>query len=331
VSVFILYAMLLTLIAVAAVLWPLALRRDETPPNWAAAGAGALIVMLGAALLYPVWSKWDWSEARARADAPAAMVGRLARHLEREPNDLEGWLSLGRAYAAIELYPLSARAYERADKLAGGRNAAALTGLAEALVLAGQSGLDDRAGRLFEQALELDPDSAKSLFYSALAALERRDFVLAKERFDRLLTSNPPPEIRQIIEEQVRVLSGVIAGSAAAAVVSVPLKITLNARVANQAAADAPLFIVARVPGQRGAPLAALRLQARFPQEIDLKDSDAVMGGSGFAPGQELEIEARVANGGNAISSSGDPFGTLVLRVGADKGRLTLDINQLKP
>jgi hypothetical protein len=54
------------------------------------------------------------------------------------------------------------------------------------------------------------------------------------------------------------------------------------------------------------------------------------MGGSGFAVGQELEIEARIANGGSAISRSGDPFGTVKLKVGAG-GRVAVEINQLKP
>jgi cytochrome c-type biogenesis protein CcmH len=340
-STFIVYAVLLTLVASVAVIWPLALRRHDTPPNWAVAGVGTLIVAVGAALLYPAWSQWKWSVPEPAADSPTAMVGRLARRLEREPNDLEGWLLLGRSYAVIEQYPLSARAYGRADRLANGRNVDALTGMAEALVLSEQSGLDGRAGRLFEKALELDSNSVKALFYSAVAALERKELPLAKERFERLLAGNPPPEIRQIIEDQVRALSAMLPDGTSVASVSpgttqattagasVPLKITLNAKVADKAAVGAPLFIVARVPGQGGAPLAARKLEARFPQQIDLSDSDAVMGG-GFTPGQELEIEARVANGGSAMSRSGDPFGTVKLRVGA--GKVTaLDINQLKP
>lgn len=343
-STFIVYAVLLTAVAIAAIVWPLARRREGAPANWALAGVGTLALAAGAALLYPVWSQWNWSEPQVAADSPAAMVGRLARRLEREPNDLEGWLMLGRSYAMIEQYPLSVRAYEKADRLAGGRNVDALTGLAEALVLSDQSGLDGRAGQLFEKALELDPNSTKSLFYSAIAALERRELPLAKQRFERLLQGNPPPEVRRIIEEQVLALNAAVpsapgtpATSAPAQVAApasasarVPLRISLATSVAGKAVAGAPLFVLARVPGQRGPPLAALRLEARFPQDIELKDTDAVMGGSGFSVGQELEIEARVANGGSAISRSGDPFGTAKLKVGAG-GRVNIEINQLKP
>ena len=54
------------------------------------------------------------------------------------------------------------------------------------------------------------------------------------------------------------------------------------------------------------------------------------VGGSGFAAGQELEIEARIGNGGSAISRSGDPFGVARVKAGA-KGRVSIEINQLKP
>lgn len=348
-SAFVVYAALLAVVAIAAIVWPLARRREGAPPSWGVAGIGALTLAAGAALLYPLWSQWNWSEPQVAADSPAAMVGRLARRLERQPNDLEGWLMLGRSYSAIGQFPLAVRAYQRADGLAGGRNVEALTGLAEALVLADQSGLDGRAGQLFEKALELDPLSTKSLFYSAIAALERGELPLAKQRFERLLEGNPPPEVRRIIEEQVRALAaavpapaGTVAGAVApsspaaapaaaqAAGAGVPLRIVLSPSVADKAVAGAPLFVVARIPGQRGPPLAARRLEAQFPQELDLRDTDAVMGGGGFTPGQDLEIEARVANGGSAMSRPGDPFGVVNVKVGG-QGRVTLEINQLKP
>ena len=359
---FVLVAVLLTLLAVCLLVWPLALRRSSAPGSWKLAGGAGALLVAGVASLYPVWSEWNWNETEVADGTPAAMVGRLARRLERNPEDLEGWLMLGKSYSVIEQYPLAARAYQRADRLAGGKNTEALTGLAEALVLSNQGGLDGRAGRLFEQALALDPNLTKALFYSAIAALERREFPLARERFVRLLEGNPPPEVRRIIEEQVRALdspgaalasvtppnaggpaqatpgagnSGSAATAAtpvaaAQAVVEVPLRITLSGAVAAQAKAGAPLFVLARVPGQRGPPLAARRLDPRFPQDVELRSSDAMIAGTGFVAGQELEIEARVANGGSAISQPGDPFGTVKVRAG-EKKRISIEINQVKP
>jgi cytochrome c-type biogenesis protein CcmH len=345
---FVLVAVALTLAVIALVAYPLVFRKGTTPAAGKSALAFAVICAGAAAVLYPVWSQWNWSTPAAAPDSPAAMVGRLARRLEKDPDNLDGWLLLGRSYSVIEQYPSSARAYQRANQLADGKNVDALTGLAEALVLSEQSGLDGRAGQLFEEALAVDPGSTKALFYSAIAALERGENVLARERFVRLLQGNPPPEVRRIIEEQVVRLDAaaqttptVVAGegssgpkSAAPAeatpVVSVPLRVTLDAKVAGKAQPGAPLFVLARIPGQRGPPLAAKRLEARFPQELELLNSDAMIAGSGFAAGQEIEVEARVANGGSAISRSGDPFGVVTVKAGAS-ARVTIEINQLKP
>jgi hypothetical protein len=114
------------------------------------------------------------------------------------------------------------------------------------------------------------------------------------------------------------------------AAVAVPLRITLSASVAAKAAAGAPLFVLARIPGQRGPPLAAKRLEAKFPQDVELLSSDAMISGTGFAVGQEIEIEARIANGGSAISRSGDPFGSVRVKAGG-KQRTSIEISQLKP
>ncbi len=109
-----------------------------------------------------------------------------------------------------------------------------------------------------------------------------------------------------------------------------PLRITLDGKVAGKGEPGAPLFVLARIPGQRGPPLAAKRLDARFPQDVELLSTDAMIAGTGFTAGQEIEIEARIANGGSAISRSGDPFGTARLKAGAGS-RVTIEINQLKP
>jgi cytochrome c-type biogenesis protein CcmH len=349
-SGFIVIAGLLTLATLTALLYPLLRKREGSPEAWRSAGIIGLLVLLGGAALYPLWSTYKWHEEEPALDSPQAMVGRLARRLEREPDDLDGWLMLGRSYSVIQQYDLAARAYQRADTLAGGRNADALMGLAEALLESGRSDLAGRAGRLFEQALEVDPNSVKALFYSAFAARERNELPLARERFGKLLAANPPEAVARIIAEQIQEIDALSrltaqadgdgagarataaqdATGGAAAPVSVPLRITLSPAVADKAAAGAPLFVVARLPGQRGPPLAAQRLDARFPQDVELRSTDAMLAGSGFTAGQELEIEARIANGGGAISRSGDPFGVIVVRAGGSE-RAAIEINQLKP
>jgi cytochrome c-type biogenesis protein CcmH len=335
-SAFIFIAALLMFLVLAAVLFPLLRRAGETPAAWRSAGVTALVIVAGAAALYPLWSKWDWSRPTPAADSPEGMVVQLSRRLEKEQDDLEGWLMLGRSYATLgqlgaeqglpdyaqEHYSLSARAYQRADMLSNGKNRDALIGHGEALVAMDREALGGRAGQLFEKALEVDPDYVKGILYGAFAAAERKDVELARSRFHRLLDGDPPEALRDIIKQQLAALESV----------SVPLRITIAPSVIAKANAGALVFVSARVPGQQKGqpPLAAKRLDAKFPLEVDLLSSDAMIPGTGFAAGQELEIEARVANGGSAISRSGDPFGTVRVKAGA-KTRAAIEINQLKP
>jgi len=353
-SGFIAIAGALTLVALVALLFPLLRRREGSGEAWRSGGIVAVLVAVGAAALYPYWSNFDWDRPAPAADTPEAMVGRLARRLEKQPDDLEGWLRLGRSYSVLQQWPLAARAYGRAHTLSKEQSAEAALGLGEALYNSERSDLAGRSGQLFEQAVKLDPTSVKALFYSALAASERNELPLARERFARLLQSDPPDNVREIIQQHIQALESMekmaastpgapttptarpVAAAAAAppaaasAVVRVPLRVTLAAGVAAKAKKGAPLFVLARIPGQRGAPLAVRRLESTFPQEVELLSSDAMVAGNGFTAGQDIEIEARVANGGGAISVSGDPFGTVRVKAGQG-GRASVEINQLKP
>lgn len=342
-STFVMIAVVLALIAAAFIAVPLLRRTSQTGPvaGWAAIVA-TLVLLGGSAVLYQSFSNWSWTP-KADDGTPANMVGRLARKLEKNPDDMDGWLLLGRSYTQLEQFTMAARAYQRADRLAAGRNADALTGLAEALIMSKESDLDGRAGRLFEQALLLDPNSTKVLFYSAIAAMERGENPVALERFQRLLAGGPPPEVRSLIEGAIAKLDASVKSDAAAAgnapaksatatatVAAVPLNLTLEASLAARVQQGSTLFVLARTPGQRGPPLAAKRLDAKFPQEVTLQASDAMLAGTGFVVGQQIEIVARVSNSGGAIARSGDLFGSAQVTVGKG-GTIALRIDQVTP
>jgi cytochrome c-type biogenesis protein CcmH len=359
---FILLAAALAAAAAAAVAIPL-VRRSPTAlatAPWAALGAGALL-LIGPAVLYVGWSNWRWPGAAA-ADSPQTMVAHLARRLEKEPRNLDGWLMLGRSYTVLEEYPLAVRAFQRADRLSDGKSAEALVGEAEALALTDESELDGRAGRLIERALALEPDSGKALFLGAAVAVRRGDLGLARARFAKLLAMNPPQAIRPILEQQLRLIDGKLAsggtgtpapespgrpaGSAAGAspgtsalgasgvpqAANAPLvrvDVTLAPTLAASGA-DAALYVFVRAPGEAGPPLAVKRLDSRFPQHVALSPADAMVPGRAFAAGQSVEVVARIARSGSPLGARGDPYGEVTYRVGHD-GVVSLVIDRLTP
>lgn len=318
--------------AAVLLLLPLVRQREDARPAAGLAAAGVLFaLLLGGAALYAGFSNYSWVDAPAVAETPAAMAAKLAQRLAREPDNLEGWLMLGRTYQTLEQFPLSARAYQRADRIAEGRNAEAVIGFAESLLAQDFDQLRGAAGHLFERALALEPNNPKALLYSAFAALSRGEQASARERMTRMLTMNPPPQIRDIIEKQLRALDG---GASAPATpgdeARVAVHVTLAPALADKVPAGALLFVAARDPKAPGPPFAVKRLPATFPVDVDLSAADAMLETRRITAGQQLEVVARVALGGTPTATSGDPFGQVSYHVGAD-GRLNIVIDRLAP
>ena len=333
-------------------------------PLWSSGQSRGLPLGLGVAFcaaaigLYLLWSRWSWpADAPSVADTPAAMVKRLAKRLENEPEDVAGWLMLGRSYVALEQFPLALRAYQRADRLEGGRNAEALVGMAEAMVLQADGVVDERAGRIFEQALLLAPDSERALFFAGVAAQRRGDAATAIARFQSLLALNPPENIRPILEQQIAVLqagvgaaaqsavspqasSGVQASSGAPAVSGAQAASGAQARVrvsiaiapafASRVTPGATLFVFVRKPGQPGPPLAVKRLPAALPVTVELGPEDSMVPGLAISAGDGVEVSAKISADGSATPRSGDVVGRVAYTVGKD-GLKPLLIDGLTP
>ncbi|HTB66705.1 MAG TPA: hypothetical protein VK727_10770 [Steroidobacteraceae bacterium] len=343
-------AMVLAIAALLAV--PLLSRRPPTPRSPKMALAVLLVLAAGASALYATFSNWNWSNAAtaAAAGSPQSMVATLARRLAKDPNDLNGWLLLGRSYSVLaeqapEEMPLAIRAYEHANELAKGTNIDALLGLAEALVTQDASQLGGRAGDLVDKALKLDPQSPRALFYGAAAAIQRKQLPLARERFTALLAQNPPANVRPIIEQQIKAIDqalGAVAPVAApetgpgpgpATAGGAPARVRIHIAVAptlKSTKSDAPLFIFVRDPRAGGPPLAVKRLSAHFPQTVELSSADAMLAGHGMQVGQDVEIVARISASGGPLARTGDPFGSVAYHVAAT-GAVNVVIDQVTP
>ncbi len=347
---FVLLAAVLTIAGVALIAVPLLKKKpvEWSPAPWAALIATGILA-IGSAVLYIRLTNWSWQTTTAE-DSPQTMVARLARKLEKDPQNLEGWLLLGRSYTQLQEFQLATRAYQRADRLAGGKNTEALIGEAEALARGDETELDRRAGRLIEQALALDPSSGKALFFGAAAAMRRGELPLARERFTRLLALDPPDNIKPLLQKQIDSIDQQLAGGApggpgpagagpagqppVAAATDPAAKVRINVMLAptlaQSAAGSSPLFVFVRDPQRPGPPLAVKRLDSHFPQTVELTASDSMMPGRAIAAGQKVQVVARIARSGNPVGASGDPFGESAYLVGRD-GLINIVIDHITP
>jgi cytochrome c-type biogenesis protein CcmH len=332
---FLIIAFLLALLAAAFVVLPLMRRREGEPTTLAAALLCAVLLVLSSALLY-LWrgtNRWAAASVAQSSPQPLPSISSLARHVEREPSDAAGWVELGQAYAELGEYPLALHAYQRANDIDNGANPMALSGIGEAMLLGGDPAQAAQAGKFFERALQLSPQQARALFYSSIIAYRDGRLELARQRSQALLALSPPEVVRAALQQQIATIDAQLqSGSEPAhldAATAIRLHLTLSPALAPKVPANASLFVFVRAPGG-GAPLAARRGSAKFPQDLALSAADAPVAGRSVQAGQSVSVVARISASGSPLPQSGDLYGE-IQAVAGSAGTHALQINHFSP
>lgn len=307
--------------AVALLAWPLlglGRKGGERPRARAMAAVVAFVLPAATILTYLKASNWDW-------DAPPAAPGLTAPDLQRvvdqlqaklatQPDDVEGWKLLGRSATVLGNYPLARDAFSEAYTRTQGRDAEAVVGYGESLVLVDEREIDGHAAELFEEALKLAPDNPRALWYGGITAYRRGNMALARERWVALQDHDLPPDLRQVLAERLAELGEgdgppTGQGSPVAAAGAVDISIALDAALAARVPPGATLFIIAR-RGEGGPPLAVQRRHVgSWPVAVRLSDADAMLPGIQLAGSGALKLVARISGSGQPIAASGDLYG----------------------
>jgi len=130
-------------------------------------------------------------------------VARLASRLEDDPQNLQGWLLLGRSYLSMERYLDAVEAYGRAFKLAPGR-ADVASAYGEALVAAAGGKVTFEAKEAFRAAATEDPLDPRARYYLALHSAQQGDGKGAMQGWVDLVAVSPPdsPWLR-VVNQQI--------------------------------------------------------------------------------------------------------------------------------
>ena len=264
------------------------------------------------------------------------MVEALAARLEQQPDDVNGWKMLGRSYMTLGDFGGAVTAFERAVELEDAQNAQTLVNLGVALAQSGGQQLSPRSVSVFENALALDPNHQEALFWSGIGAFNRGDASLAADRWERLLATNPPPEIASIVSQRIAIWRGeqppapvpeapaAQSATSGDAVVRASISVTDTASAALPA--DATLFVIARDPAQPSPPIAVTRRRlAELPATIELGDRDSMIPGRALSGFPEFELVARVSVSGSPAAQPGDWFGSAIVRP-SDSTNISLSI-----
>ena len=262
----------------------------------------------------------------------------LAERMEQNPDNLDGWLMLGRTYFALEQPTKALQAIERANQLAPDQVSVMLA-YAEALAANSGNSLAGRPAELIRTALEREPANPSARWLNGMLAYQQERFAEAVGAWQTVLDELDPAgqeaqEMRQMIAEarsrgglpeaiqaqapsappapvvEVNPTAGsaVATGETAAnAGARLRVSVTLAPALSAQVRPDDTVFVFARAAAGPPMPLAVSRIKAAdLPATVILDDSMAVMPSLRLSSFAQVIVGARVTKSGQATPASGD-------------------------
>lgn len=294
-----------------------------------------LLPLAGAVGAYVVTNgEQHWPEASTASSAQQpdveAMVSGLAARLEQDPDDLRGWMMLGRSYMVMNRYADAAKAYAEANARNPEPNADLMIAEAEALALSRDRDLLGRPEQLLNQALQLNPQHIRGLWYAGLAATQRDDRAGAMAYFERLQAQpDLPPELQAALAE-MGFDQAPPPQAEAGRVLLVDLE--LAPALEGQTPPGGTLFVYAREYGGPPMPLAVQRVPlGAFPRSLQLDDSMSMLEGRNLSAFEDIEIVARISASGGAQAGSGDWQGTARVQAPSSGTRVPVQIDTILP
>jgi len=133
-----------------------------------------------------------------------ANVASLAKRLEQNPGDLDGWKMLARSYTSLEKYGEASAAYAKATALKSD-DADLWADYAFTLAMASERKIEGKPTELIKKALQIDPENPKALELAGSAAFEARDYKQAIEYWETLLKKVPAnSEVGNSLTERIK-------------------------------------------------------------------------------------------------------------------------------
>lgn len=301
-----------------------------------AVGLSALLVMLSVGVYLAVGTPDAFSPANPHAGVSAmggsvrtdTALAELEQKVKANPDDATLLLMLARSYMDAERYAESARAYAELVKRVP-NEAWVWADYADATAMAQGQTLRGKPTEFINQALALDPNNMKSLALAGSAAMERGDFAVAIQHWEKLRVQLPPDsEDARAIEgglaEARQLLSHIKGGkapmleqiappaqAAAAGKERITGKVTLDASLKGKFSPDDTVFVLARAAQGPKMPLAILRKQVRdLPITFELDDSMAMAPQMKLSAFDQVVVVARISKSGTAMPQAGDAEGS---------------------
>jgi len=113
------------------------------------------------------------------------MADKLAKKLEKNPKNGEGWALLARSYVELKRHAEAVPAFEKAIALIPD-DPQLLTDYVDARAMTQNHQLDDKSESLINQALKLDPNLPKALMLAGSLAFDKADYQKSIDYWEHL-------------------------------------------------------------------------------------------------------------------------------------------------
>ncbi|HJO74754.1 MAG TPA: tetratricopeptide repeat protein, partial [Rhodospirillales bacterium] len=118
------------------------------------------------------------------------LAAKLVETLKKKPDDIKGWLLLGRTYLTISEFDDALEAFRRATELSD-RRPDIVASYAEAMVVAEDGRITARAKKLFTDILATDPFDPKARYYLGLEQAQTGNISGALQTWTDLIQLSP--------------------------------------------------------------------------------------------------------------------------------------------
>lgn len=280
----------------------------------------------------------------------SAMVDSLAARLKENPEDIEGWVMLGRSYAIMERFGEASAVYAKLTEMVPD-NPQLLSDYADMLAMTNNGSLLGKPAEAITKALSINPDFPKALALAGTLEFEQRRFDQAIAYWERLLGAIPADsKLYQSVNDSIIQAKSLIPGGKSESVpvqlaqnssvetdvavkspsVDVPSisgSVTLDASLADKISPGDTLFVFARASQGPKMPLAILRLNAKdLPVSFKLDDNMAMTPAMKLSSFPEVVVGARISKTGQAVPTSGDLEGhSPPVKIGSSNISITID------
>ena len=264
------------------------------------------------------------------------MAQTLAEKLQDKPDNLQGWVMLGRTYRTLENFDAALRAYDSALKLSDDDDLKLER--IEVIAMQRQGQFEGEPWNVIREVLQRDPQHFGALLTAGSASYAEGKFADALKYWEQarkpLDANNPDLQGLESAIATVRERLGTPPAKATPAATSglnVTGQVNLSASLKSKASPNDVVFIYATPANGDRMPLAIFKTTvSQLPFNFTLDDSTAMAPDRKLSAAGEVMVKVRVTKSGNAMPQSGDLSGSLgPVKVGA-KG-LKLEIKDQIP